>query len=247
MPRVCTVCSSQHHQQVDADLIAGIAYRTIAITYGLGVDSVKRHAKNHLSTAMVVAAEAATVAAGDGLVAALQELREDAERLMSQAENDGDYATALRGVRERLRLIQIAAELDGSYQDRKQDSRVRDLEAELARYKETASQRAHFLGDWLTRDEFHGCCELDTAHAYLVDLAKRRAAANDPTLEAADFGRDYYANPHDEGRVTFSQRGRGKLTDDCRPWIVDLLLRAQGYALAGDVSPFNATLDPGGI
>lgn len=47
----CDCCASDHRMAIDAALVAGIGYRTIAARFSVGRSSVARHSKSHLSPA----------------------------------------------------------------------------------------------------------------------------------------------------------------------------------------------------
>lgn len=49
MAKGCTVCQSEHRHSVDVGLTHRISHRVLAARFGLSVDSVQRHAANHLS------------------------------------------------------------------------------------------------------------------------------------------------------------------------------------------------------
>jgi phosphoserine phosphatase len=57
------------------------------------------------------AENAREVARGDALVMQLNQLAQDARRIKTEAELIGDLRTALAGVRELTRLVEVAAEL----------------------------------------------------------------------------------------------------------------------------------------
>jgi hypothetical protein len=80
-------------------------------------DALARHFKNHVPTeAMQAGAEAAIAAEashGAGLVRGASELRDKAMALLAKAEEDGDLRTALAGVREAARCLELVAKMTG--------------------------------------------------------------------------------------------------------------------------------------
>lgn len=163
MPRVCTVCASKHKQAVNSDLLAGIANRTIANQYGLSVDAVNRHEKNHLPAEMVRAQDAADVADADILLRQVQDLQaetrdlqESALSLLAQAETAGDLRTAVAANREARGCIELLARLRGELQNTAVNVAVinatRETTAELDAWREQAFEQ-RVLMRWLTTDE----------------------------------------------------------------------------------------------
>ena len=110
MPRVCTICKHPRRPEVDAAILAGVAFRTISKQFDLSVSAVFRH-RRHVGEALAKAENASEVARGDALVAQLNQLAQDARRIKTQAELIGDLRTALAGVRELTRLVEVAADL----------------------------------------------------------------------------------------------------------------------------------------
>ena len=63
---------------------------------------------------MLTQAKAADEAAhGDDLLAQLKGLAAEAHRIKDKAEDAGDYRTALAGIRELVRIVEVLAELRG--------------------------------------------------------------------------------------------------------------------------------------
>ena len=50
---ICSICSHDAASAIDATLEAGRSIRSVADTFGVGYESLKRHRKNHLSVAPV--------------------------------------------------------------------------------------------------------------------------------------------------------------------------------------------------
>jgi hypothetical protein len=74
------------------------------------VGAVFRH-RRHVGEALAKAEKAVAVARGNALMAQLGKLAQDARRIKVQAELIGDLRTALAGVRELTRLVEVAADL----------------------------------------------------------------------------------------------------------------------------------------
>jgi len=110
MPRICTVCKHPRRPEIDGALLTGTSYRNIAEHFGLSATAVFRH-RRHVGQALAKAEKANEIARGDALVAQLNQLAADARRIKTQAELMGDLRTALAGVRELTRLVEVAADL----------------------------------------------------------------------------------------------------------------------------------------
>jgi hypothetical protein len=119
MPRVCTVCTHGQRMAIDQALVAGDAYRGIAQRFAASADAVLRH-KGHLPSAMVQAQAAQEVARADGLLGQLATLQADARRIGGKAETAGDLRTALAGIRELVRIVELTAKMIGELDERPQ-------------------------------------------------------------------------------------------------------------------------------
>ncbi len=114
MPRSCTVCTHERHEQIDDLLAAGLPKRQIASSFGVTEQSLKRHQDRHLPG--ILAATKRAVHA-DSLMARLEYLTREAHRLRGSAEREGDYRTALAAVRELVRIVELQSKLIGELKD----------------------------------------------------------------------------------------------------------------------------------
>jgi exonuclease VII large subunit len=117
MPRTCTVCTHPQRDEIDRQLLDGIALRNIAKRYSLSTASLFRHNK-HIAKTLSNARQEADILRADGLMEHLNHLTAEAERLKQKAEKRKDYRTALAGVREQSRLLEIGARLAVDIQER---------------------------------------------------------------------------------------------------------------------------------
>src|ERR1019366_5646505 len=106
MPRTCTVCSHPHRDDIDRLLLEGVPLRNIAKRFSLSAAGLFRHNK-HLSTMLTNSHRGAEVLRADGLLEHLNHLTAEAARLKQKAEKAKDYRTALAGVREEGRLLEL--------------------------------------------------------------------------------------------------------------------------------------------
>lgn len=114
MPNVCTVCTHTEREAIDAALVGSDASnRRIATQNGLSEAAIRRHKADHLPAALVKASDAAEVMHADNLLAQLNQLTTDARRIGERAEKTGDLRTALAGIRELVRIVELTAKLRG--------------------------------------------------------------------------------------------------------------------------------------
>ena len=114
MPRLCSVCHHPDRAAIDAALVAGEPYRSIAQRFAASSDAVLRHKlAGHLPAALVKAQDAQEVTQADDLLAQLRALRSKSYGLLLAAERAGDIRTALAGVREARACLELLAELEG--------------------------------------------------------------------------------------------------------------------------------------
>jgi hypothetical protein len=107
MARTCTVCTHPDRTAIDLALVNGVSGNAVAAKYRVSEDAVVRHRGNHLPAALVQAQAAEDVAQADGLLSQLQQLQSDARRIGRKAEDTGDLRTALAGIRELVRIVEL--------------------------------------------------------------------------------------------------------------------------------------------
>ena len=116
--RPCTVCQHPNRDQVDRDLVDGLALDDIVAKYsGIRRDAVNRHKLNHLPATLVQSQQAVEVASADGLLAKMANLEAEARRLQAEAEKQKDIKTALAAVRELVRMVVLQARILGELRD----------------------------------------------------------------------------------------------------------------------------------
>ncbi len=113
MPRICTVCTHEHRKEIDEALIAGKSIAGIARDNAVSDDALFRHKVEHLPATLAVAHKAEQMSQADELLGSLAGLVAEAHRIKDKAESAGDYKTALGGIRELVRIIDLQAEMRG--------------------------------------------------------------------------------------------------------------------------------------
>ncbi len=105
MPRLCEICRHPKARQIDQLLKGGATLRHLATKFGLTPSGLSRHKKNHLQVSHrpeLPAAEATSFGKLEtpaDVLNAAQAIVARTERLVSQAESDGDTKTAISGVK----------------------------------------------------------------------------------------------------------------------------------------------------
>lgn len=117
MPRTCTTCTHPHRDEIDRRLLDGAPLRNIAKQFALSSASLFRHNK-HISKTLSNARQEAEILRADGLMEHLNHLTAEADRLKQKAEQKKDYRTALAGVREMSRLLELVMRLAVEVQER---------------------------------------------------------------------------------------------------------------------------------
>jgi hypothetical protein len=117
MPRTCTICNHPEREAIDKALIDNVAFRRIATLYGLSEASVRRHKGDHLPGELVKSEQAAEIAHADSLIDQVRDLQRQAKTIKDKAEIAGDLKTALVGIRELSRLIELMGKLQGELQE----------------------------------------------------------------------------------------------------------------------------------
>ena len=117
MPRTCTVCPHPHRDQIDRRLLDGAPLRNIAKQFSVSSASLFRHNK-HIAKTLSHARQEAEILRADGLMEHLNHLTSEAARLKQKAEQAKDYRTALAGVREMSRLLELVMRLALEMQER---------------------------------------------------------------------------------------------------------------------------------
>lgn len=117
MARKCVICSDPRVAQIDAALLENTGYREIAKRFEASESAIFRHQARHLPAVLAKAADVRAsvgeLMAGDNLVQKVRELETAANRIAKAAEAAGDLRTALAGLREIARTIELVARLTG--------------------------------------------------------------------------------------------------------------------------------------
>jgi len=124
----CTICIHSQREEIDeALLLSATPLRTIADQFGISKTALLRHKTDHIPTDLVKAKDAKEVCRAESLLDKLVSLKSDAERITQKAEIKDDLKTALSGIREQSRIIEILAKMQGQIQQPKIDLTVNNF------------------------------------------------------------------------------------------------------------------------
>jgi len=118
MTRKCSICNHSRGDAIDAAVIAGESYRHIAAQFHVSPTALGRHVRGHLVATLAAAREAERVAHGDDLLDQVGDLQRQAQAVKDKAEEAGDLKTALVGIRELVRIVELLAKLRGTLDTR---------------------------------------------------------------------------------------------------------------------------------
>jgi len=153
MPRTCTTCTNPHRDEIDRLLLAGTPLRNIAKQFSVSSANLFRHNK-HLSKVLSNARQEAEILRADSLMEQLNHLWAEAARLTQKAEQRKDYRTALAGVREKSRLLELGMRLAVEMREREAEldfdgrppERLSNMELLQILAREQGMTKTKFLG-----------------------------------------------------------------------------------------------------
>jgi hypothetical protein len=108
MPPTCLACRHVRRREIDEALLAGEPLRSIAKGVSLSPAAIFRH-KSHLGERLVAVHKQQEAREARTLAERLDELARFANTLAREAVDGGDKRTALLGVRELARLLELEA------------------------------------------------------------------------------------------------------------------------------------------
>jgi hypothetical protein len=113
----CSICIHPKRSEIDQLLLlSATPLRTIADQFHVSKSALLRHKTDHIPTDLVKAKQADEICRVDDLLNKLINLKNDAERITVKAESNDDLKTALSGIREQSRIIEILAKMQGQIQ-----------------------------------------------------------------------------------------------------------------------------------
>jgi hypothetical protein len=113
MPRVCTICAHPQRSAIDAALVAGEPYRSIAQRFAASEAAMFRHKVEHLPRRLAAAHQAAEQADADSLLEQVSALHRRTLSILGQAEVSGELRVALAAIREARGNLELLGKLMG--------------------------------------------------------------------------------------------------------------------------------------
>ena len=112
MPRVCTICSHEEREAINAALLSATPYRHIAARFGTSTGALQRH-KDHIPQHLAKASEAAEVVQANGLLDRLQNLNRETMQILQEAREGEDNELALKAIARAEKQLELQAKLLG--------------------------------------------------------------------------------------------------------------------------------------
>jgi hypothetical protein len=111
MPRTCTVCAHQNRDAIEGELLAGRPLGEIADIFLTSRAALCRHRQSHIPLRLLQGRKAVEISKADTLIGQIETLQRKARQILEKAESDNDLRTALAGVKELSRLIELVAKM----------------------------------------------------------------------------------------------------------------------------------------
>jgi hypothetical protein len=103
-------------KEIEQAIVAGETLRNVAKRAGVHPSTVSRH-RARLPKELAESRKAADIASADCLLDKIGSLESEAHRIKQKAEDAGDLRTALAGIRELTRIVELLARVRGELQD----------------------------------------------------------------------------------------------------------------------------------
>jgi len=172
MGMVCQACNSSKRIQIDRDIVQGKSYSGIARTYGLGIESVRLHAKNHLSKQLVRAWDTKELDESMDLMGRIDKMLSRAEKIFKRNYVAKKDNTALKALGEQRKVFELLSNISF------QLHQARISELELMRREDGSHDRQE------AEQFFQNVSEVLTDHELML-LSKliEKAEAKDMTID----------------------------------------------------------------
>lgn len=113
MGRVCTICSHEKRAEIESAIVSGTSYRVISSQFGVGNNSVQRHASEHIAHAIKQSRAAKEEAQALNVVEQLRTINEVALAIMREARSDKKNGMALFAIDRVQKQLELQAKLLG--------------------------------------------------------------------------------------------------------------------------------------
>jgi hypothetical protein len=113
MPRRCGICRHPGRDQIDADLLRAIPFKTLAERYQVSTGALFRHGRAHVGERLRKAFEEGEASKARSLLSQIEELVGRGRDILNKAEAAREYRTALGAMRELRGLFELLAKNTG--------------------------------------------------------------------------------------------------------------------------------------
>ena len=134
MVQRCCICKHSKRLAIDRDIVKGVSHLKIGKRYGVSNQSVRNHAKNHLSRQLLKSEETRNLLHGRNLLENVQELIQRTKDILNDAESKDRQMISLGAIRELRQtyefLIKFSVYMREAQQEDKQaerESQIRDI------------------------------------------------------------------------------------------------------------------------
>ncbi len=120
MARACTICTSQHRDSIDAGIVCGESSPALAARFNVSASAIQRHAKRHLSAALVGMQTAELADKRASLLERVEGLIERAETMFVTAAAEGKFNQSLDVLKELRLQLELLGKATGELDTRPQ-------------------------------------------------------------------------------------------------------------------------------
>jgi hypothetical protein len=117
VPDPCSICTSEHRDEIDRLLVVGSSMRAMAGRFGCGRSSLMRHKAAHLSPAIVQVAKEHEADRIVTLLDRVSRLVDAAESILKTAQDTGKASLALSAIREVRESLKLLGAASGELRD----------------------------------------------------------------------------------------------------------------------------------
>lgn len=118
MGRPCSICVHPERVRIDAEIVAGMAYRDISGRFQLSKSAVERHAGEHIPQLISRSRELREWLNADQLVGELRVLRETTLGILEESRTAGEHAVSLAAIARLEKQAELVARLLGELVER---------------------------------------------------------------------------------------------------------------------------------
>jgi hypothetical protein len=109
----CTICNHERRISIDEALLLSVPLRSISGQFQVSKSALQRHKEGHIPKNLIIAKKAKEICQAEKIFSYLISLKRDAEEITKLAQGSDDLKTALSGIREQSRIIEILAKMQG--------------------------------------------------------------------------------------------------------------------------------------